>query len=205
MPGTCLGVIPIEAGVVAIGVIQLVFESSVLGMYIHAGLEQREMGFYIEFVLRSLGVLGAILLLLGIGTKTHQMFVPWMLMTVMQPAVFMLSLFSSLFFLQFHAAANLLMSDGIQSLVVFYCCIIVYELYVMMEAEERCTLFPDSRTLYGTSNVNFTIASEEEEEEMNRRRRARQDLPPSYSAALPPSYAAAVMEAGTKPDPPAVL
>lgn len=169
---TCLGVVPIRAGVFAIGIIQMAYEGTSVGMYIHQGMEERSLKFYVEFAMHCLNVLASTLLIIGLGTRTRQMFIPWLLITVLMPTMFLLNLFTTLLFMQFHLAADLIVHEALIALVVFYCCTVVYELYCIMELEEK-GLIRDFTTVYGATNIVFENET-----------RPQEDSPPSYNSVV---------------------
>jgi len=175
---TCLGVVPIQAGVMAIGVFQMTYEGLTVGFYIQHGLEDESYRFYVDFTLHCLNVLSAILLIAGVGTKTRQMLCPWLLLTVMVPTMFLLNLLTSLFFLKFQLAGDLIVHDALVSLIAFYLCSVVYNLYNILEYKENTSdVFgcDSSGTVYGTEGViytNETVASN------------REAPPPSYSTIV---------------------
>jgi len=169
--GTCLGVVPIHAGVLAIGILQMVYEGTTVGVFIHAGMDDRPLRFYLAFSLHALNVLAALMLIFGVMAKIRQMFVPWLLMTVMIPTMFLLNLVTQIIFLQFTAAGALIIQEAIPAIIIFYCCSVVYDLYSFMEANaSQLPCIQESATMYGTSNV--VIVSETE------------DRPPSYSSVV---------------------
>ncbi|XP_023324887.1 uncharacterized protein LOC111698711 [Eurytemora carolleeae] len=169
--GTCLGVVPLKAGVLGIAAVQFLYEGATVGMRVHSGMESRQMGFYVEFTFHCVNLLAAIMLAVGVCTKTRQMFIPWLLLTVLLPAMFMVNMVSSLLFLQFHAAADLILHQAIPALITFYFCSVVYTLYIEMELNAAGFFIPPE-TLYGTSNVVFSREPEP------------LDLPPSYTTAV---------------------
>merc|ERR1719312_312959 len=124
-------------------------------------------------------MLAATLLIAGVGTNTRQMFVPWLLMTVMLPSMFLINLFTSLFFFQFKLAGDLIVHDALISLVAFYFCTVVYNLYVIMELKQSApsVLIQDCNTTYGTENVIFTC-------ETGGQHPPGRDAPPSFHSII---------------------
>lgn len=182
MSGTCLGVVPIKAGVLAIGLFQITFEGITVGLYIQNGLENESLRFYVDFTLHCLNVLAATLLCAGVGTNTRQMFIPWLLMTVMLPTMFMINLLTSLFFFQFHLAGELIVHDALISLIAFYFCTVVYHLYTMMELKQSDGVFTEENngTMYGTENIVFTRETAGNPQSLM----VLRDAPPSYSSIV---------------------
>ena len=73
-------------------------------------------------------------------TRTRQMFIPWLLITVLMPTMFLLNLFTTLLFMQFHLAADLIVHEALIALVGGVTC-----LYFSIPLKRVSCFFPIRR------------------------------------------------------------